>query len=474
MIEHIIYFSPFLILFSALLLLTVGRWQQKNLGWNFRLTKIAVVGAFVSAIIFYNKTPIDNLMIANTFTALFLGIMYVGALAVLFLSRKWYASMKVDGHGFCESLLLSLMAGSALIMSNNLGLTVVAMTLLITANYFLLRHADKKKEIYTSRNLYAVMALFVMLFVCVAVGGMYYKYGNLDYERLATGTNLYADNPLWHVGLALVVLGFIFLLGLAPLHFWFTETMGQVILPVFSYFVLVPTAACWAGLIHFNVVVLGAEHSIFAVFYLGLALVSLFVGAVGACSGKNVRKLLAYGVVFHAGIVLLTLRYFTAMSLNGAFIYMFVYMLAMYGICACLYGLKNKGEYLFMLSDFDGAAFRRPYISAMMSVFLFSLIGFPPFLGFLGMFSVLSDLAQNNNFGILIFVLLMLVILTYAYLQIIKTLYFENSTILFDRADSGIYVAILFTLLLMIVIMVHPRYLLSDINFMLEDAIKWL
>ena len=160
-------------------------------------------------------------------------------------------------------------------------------------------------------------------------------------------------------------------------------------------------------------------------------------------------------------------------ALNTAFVYLVVYLVAMYGVCACLFGLKNKGEYLFMLSDFEGASFKRPYISAALSIFLFSLIGFPPFLGFLGMFAVFSDLVLHNNFYQLAALLTALVILAYSYLQIVKTLYFENSNIAFDRADRGIYAAVLLTILLMIVLIVQPHFLMQDLEWILEGALVW-
>ena len=126
-----------------------------------------------------------------------------------------------------------------------------------------------------------------------------------------------------------------------------------------------------------------------------------------------------------------------------------------------------------MLSDFEGAAFRRPYIAAMMTIFLFSLIGFPPFLGFLGLFSVVNDLIQHHNIFQLGLLFIALLILSYAYLQIIKTMYFENSNIAFDRADRGIYLAIMLTMLLMILIMLQPHYLIQDLEWSLEGALTW-
>ena len=178
----------------------------------------------------------------------------------------------------------------------------------------------------------------------------------------------------------------------------------------------------WAAFIKLNIQVFAPVEPRMSIFCQGLALLSLFAGAIGACSGKNIRKIFAYSSVYQQGIIFLMLQRLSPDALNTAFVYLVVYLVAMYGVCACLFGLKNKGEYLFMLSDFEGASFKRPYISAALSIFLFSLIGFPPFLGFLGMFAVFSDLVLHNNFYQLAALLTALVILAYSYLQIVKTL----------------------------------------------------
>jgi NADH-quinone oxidoreductase subunit N len=125
-----------------------------------------------------------------------------------------------------------------------------------------------------------------------------------------------------------------------------------------------------------------------------------------------------------------------------------------------------------MLDEFEGAAYKRPYISAMLTIFIFSLLGLPPFLGFFGVFSALSYLAKQDSFYQFGYIILMMIVLSYGYLQIIKNIYFEKSKENFDRADSGIYVAVLLNALLMIVIMLKPQYLMQDTYFMIESMFQ--
>ena len=151
---------------------------------------------------------------------------------------------------------------------------------------------------------------------------------------------------------------------------------------------------------------------------------------------------------------------------------MFVYLLAILGICSCLFGLKKKGEYLFMLTEFEGAAQKRPYITAMMLVFMFSLLGMPPLSGFLGLFSALNYQALHHHFYQLIYLLIMMLVVGYAFLQIMRTLYFIEHKTAFDRADSGIYTAIFLNAILMLIIVLKPQFLAENIYQMLESMFQ--
>jgi len=471
MIESVIYFSPILLLLCGIMLIFLGYVSGFGLNTTFRLTKFSLIGSFVLAVIFYNRTPFPAIARADSFSAVFQAVMYIGAFIVLYLSRKWYAGTDKDEHLFCCGLLMSVIAGNLLSSSENLLLTVGSSSLFMMSNYLLFRHADKSKENFASSSLYAVSAIF---FFIISLTGMIILYhlneGNLNYADLSVYFAVHHKNPYIFYLAAAEVLLFVFLLNMSPLNFWYTETAGRIILPVFTCLTLVPIGGCFAGFIRLNVSMLSAQLPRLTLFYEWLGVLALFSGAVGACSAKNVRKIFAYGAVFHLGIVFLVLHSFTPNVINVAVLYIIIYLLEMYGVCAAMYGLKSKGEYLFMLSDFSGAAYRRPYISLMLMLFLFSLLGFPPFLGFAGIFSALNSLAMTNDFYLLALSAGFLMILAYGYLQIVKSLYFENSNIIFDRADRGIYLAICLVFLLMMFMALKPDSWRPDLYLLLEGG----
>ena len=468
MVEGLIYFSPIMVLMVALLVLMFGEHEEEEAYNCFRFSRIMLILSFGLSVIFYNKTTIIGLTDGNKFTLLFDCLLYGGGLILLYPARKWFISMNIPAYVFCGCLFLTILSGSLLISSDNLVLTAGCCATLLISNYIMLRQGINKKESDLGAKIYLATALIAMILLIAAVVIFYEKSQSMMYADLRTALEIGNSDIALFTAAAMVVVVFLLLLGLAPLHFCLTEILGWLGLPIFTYFLLVPLSAVWGGFIHLNVEVLTPILGRLRMFYMAVALLSVGFGAIGACCGQNIRKIFAYSTVFHSGIILLTMRKFTLNSVNSGFIYLFVYLLAMYGICVCLFGLKRKGEYLFMLSELEGAAQKRPYISAVMLVFMFSLLGVPPFCGFLGLFSSLNYLALHHHFYQLLYLLSMMLVVGYAYLQIIRSMFFEEKRNLFDRTDGGVYAAILLNVALMITIALQPHYVAFGFRSMLE------
>ena len=470
MIEGLIYFSPMLILLIAAFVLIFGEHEEDEQYRCFRFSRIMLLSSFLLEIIFYNKPSILTLSQGTLFTLVFECLLYGGALTLLYLSRKWFASMHHQAYIFCGFLFLCLISEMLMVSSTNLCLTIGCAVMLMFGNYVILYDSNNQKDFNIGTRIYMISSLLCVLLLMGAVGILHTLCGSLDYKVLRVYLDINQSDMFVFAAGAMLIIPFLFLLGLAPMHFWLTETLGKTILPVFSYFVLMSVIGAWGSCIHLNIAVLAPLATYFKTFYIAIALLSVGVGAVGACSGQNIRKIFAYIAVYNAGIILLTLRRFTPNALNAGFCYMFTYLLAMFGICTCLFGLKRKGEYLFMVSEFEGAAQKRPYISAMMVIFMFSLLGLPPFSGFFGLFSALNYQALHHHFYQLIYLLTMMLVVGYAFLQLVRVLYVEEHKTSFDRADSGIYAAILLNAVLMSVIMALPQFLAEDVRTMLETV----
>lgn len=471
MIESFIYLSPLLVLLVGLMLFSATEFENDEQMRCFKICRNILSLSLFLAVIFYNRPMITGLTSANKFTLVFQIITYTSALAVLYLSRKWFSNMKISGHKYCYCLITSVLAADLMIISHNILLTLGSSLLLLFSNFLMMKNAENKKDLSINVRVYLISSICFVTLMCIAAFLLYYLSNSFDYTAILAYLDTKQQDAITFTASAMFILGFIFMIGLAPMHFCLTETLGKVMLPVFAYFMLVPTAAYWAGFIRLNMKMLSPLINEFHLFYITIALLSVAVGAIGTCSGQNIRKIMAYSAVYQWGIIFLMLQYFTPDSADAAFVCLILYLLAMYGICVCLFSLKIKGEYLFMLNEFSGASTKRPYVSALFTVFLFSLLGFPPLPGFLSIFSVLNNLSMHGHYYQIVYLLTMMFFIAYAYLQIVKTFYFETKQSAFDRADWGIYALLCIQVVFMFLIVLKPHYLLENLNFMMEAAL---
>ena len=150
---------------------------------------------------------------------------------------------------------------------------------------------------------------------------------------------------------------------------------------------------------------------------------------------------------------------------------MLVYLLAQFGIYTTFYAFKSKGEYLSELSELSGVSEVRPYISAALLVFMVSMLGTPPMLGFLGKLSVINYLIIQGSYVFIGLILTALLLLAYAFLNVIKAVYFDSLTNVFDRADKGVYICLMINLILVLISILNPKYLMHDAEAILSTVL---
>lgn len=468
MLENFIYMLPIIILLLGIGMFSVVNFKEDKNSKCFRISRTVLALSFILTVIFYNKPLIAGITSANRYLLFFQTILYGGAFLILYLSRQWFSGAKISGHRFCYGVLLMVLAGDLLIVSRYLALTAGAMILLMFGHIWFLRDSGGKKQQNTGVAVYLVSATVCTAVLVTVTVLLFLMYHTSDYTKLAYYIAAERHNIFVFAMVVALIFCFLFLCGAAPLHYWRTEILDNVGLPTFACFLTVPMSACLAGFLRLNLKLLPYLTPSLSLFYAGVALISVTIGAIGASSCRNVRKILAYSTVLQTGIILLILQQFTAQTIFAATLYWFVFILTVWGLCTILFGLKNKGDYLFMLSEFAGLGKRHAFAAAWLVIFLFSLLGFPPFIGFFSLFTVLNNLVAYHHYYQLLYLLAMLLILGYAYLQIVKTIYFEDSKEIFDRTDTGIYVVLLLILLIMIAFVFKSVSWIENIGLVTE------
>lgn len=457
-------FPEFSLLVCLLVMFFVNRYREaKTARTFFTISKIFVAIALLATVVFYNVHPFIGWLGNSSYTTMFKAVIYLLALPWFFLCCKWYLNKNRLTYEFYSLCVAALFTFSLLISAQNLALLSICVLVLVVLNYFLIlqKENDEEQTKEIARN-YLGFGIFFASLMLIGTFILYHNSGSLSYFDIATYLRKKPAAVEDLCAVAMIFAPLLFMLAAAPLHFWFAGVISISILPVSGFLTFIAVFAYVAALsslmLHAFMPLLTLLKPVLIVF----AFFSMFTGALSSNGEGNIRKLFAYSSIYHLGFVLLSIVAFDANSILSALVYLSVYALAMFGIYTVFLGLKTNGEYLKKISSLAGMSEVRPYVCAAFLVFMISLIGSPPMLGFLGRLSVINNLVVEGHWWMVIIVLSSLLLLANSYLQIIRSLYFEPRATTFDRIDKGIYICLFVNLVIVIISILNPGYLLRD------------
>ncbi len=470
MLENVLYLlSEISLLLGVLVLLIQKMFTNASIRSYFKTTKITVMISAFFSILFYNKVVFPSLFDVSSYTVLFYVLSALIMFAWLSLSIKWFISEDIDSCLFCILSIIALLGFDIVIKAIDVAILFCGLVVLSLVNYRFLKFSDQSEEFHniSTRYLISVFLFMVLMVIALCILG----YENWSYNSVAEFIGLSDVNDALLI-ICAILFFVLFLLNVAPLHFCFADVVAYTVLPVAAYLNLVPIFALFAVFVKLNTIVFTSYATELNFVYSVFGIVSLIFGAIGANSSRNLRKIFAYSSVYNLGIMLLLVSPFNSSNLLGGFIYLQVYVLALFGIYTSFYSFKSNGVYLTNLNMINGIAKVRPFISAAMLFFMISLMGISPFPGFIGQLSALESFVASGSYGILFTALFCMIILMSAYLQIIRSIYFNDKEVEFNRPDYGVYVYLMINMVLIAILIFRPEFLLYDAPAVLNLVLR--
>ena len=309
-----------------------------------------------------------------------------------------------------------LMAGSANLMTIFLGLELLSLGL-----YCLCGMVDRKQARESALK-YLILSSTASGFLLFGMALLFGASGSVMLADLANPAM--AANPLFWMGTGLFLVGLAFKLSLVPFHTWAPDVYEGAALPVTAYMSVATKAATLAVFARFIYAALpaGVEDKLLLPIWV-IAAISMIAGNVGMLAQHDLKRLLAYSGIAQAGYILTAMAGLSAQGLRYAIFYLAVYTFMNLGAFAVAAAISGEGEEGSRLVNYHGLARRRPWLAAIMTLFLLALAGLPPTAGFLGKILILSA-TENTGYEWLGAALLIgTAISLYAYLRIVREMY---------------------------------------------------
>ncbi|HTT34180.1 MAG TPA: NADH-quinone oxidoreductase subunit N [Methylomirabilota bacterium] len=322
---------------------------------------------------------------------------------------------------------MGVLASAQELLTAFIGLEMSSISSYILAGYR--RDALKSSE---SAMKYFLLGSFATAFFLYGIALVYGATGTTLLDQMASADT---TSTLLKLGLAMILIGLGFKVAAAPFQVWTPDVYEGAPTPVTALFSAGPKAAAFALLLRIFATVPAATQFWFWAFWV-LAVLTMFAGNLGALVQTNVKRLLAYSSIAHAGYILVAFAAVTTMSSesnSGAgpayaavLFYLLSYALVKLGAFTIVSQLGGAGEKSLSLDDYAGLSQRQPFVAAMLSVYLLSLLGLPVTAGFFGKFYIFKAAVNSHLLWLAVLMAINSVIGAYYYLRVIVVMYMRE------------------------------------------------
>jgi NADH-quinone oxidoreductase subunit N len=393
----------------------------------------ALLGTFASYVAAANAGPgFFDLVQIDAFSHFF-HVLVGGVAFLVILSAGPYLHRERLEFAEFYALLLFATAGMGVLASAQelitafVGLEMSSISSYILAGYR--RDALKSGE---SAMKYFLLGSFATAFFLYGVALVYGSTGTTNLSKMGS---LNESSTLLELGLALILIGLGFKVAAAPFQIWTPDVYEGAPTPVTALFSAGPKAAAFALLLRIFATVPAATHFWFWAFWI-LAALTMFLGNLGAIVQTNVKRLLAYSSIAHAGYILVAFAAVTFMKNDlkegagaayaAVLFYLLSYALVKIGAFTIVSQLGGVGEKHLSLDDYAGLAQRQPFVAAALSLYLLSLLGLPVTAGFFGKFYIFKAAVNSHLIWLAVLMAVNSIIGAYYYLRLIVVMYMRD------------------------------------------------
>jgi NADH-quinone oxidoreductase subunit N len=272
---------------------------------------------------------------------------------------------------------------------------------------------------------YFLLGSFSTGFFLYGVALIYGTSGSTSIPRIAQQAAVLSADPLFLVGAGLLLTGFAFKVGAVPFHMWVPDVYEGSPTVVSAFMSTGGKAAAFGALVVFFLPLTGLRTTAMADAAALLALVTMAVGNLAALAQDNVKRMLAYSSIAHAGYMLIGVASGTAAGAVGIAFYLVSYLFTNMGAFGVVSVVEDASQGSTDIGAFTGLFQRRPFLASMLAVFLFSLIGLPPFAGFFGKYYLFIAAIENGYTWLAIAGVITSMISVYFYLRVVVTMFFR-------------------------------------------------
>ena len=473
LIKWVNYLPEILLLLNFPIMLLINEYRRTKTSKTFySVAKYILLASFIATIMLKSQTPLPQYLQNDSYILLYKLLLQLFGLVIFFLGCKWFLNKNRNSFSYYALGIGSILCLSLMVSTPHMLILTAAYFAASLHQYKMLSLSEDDYDYEAGARRYFV---FIFIFSLMMLCGAEMFYEKIGSWQLSAVKTYYLTHPLtWYdiTAMACLILPLLYMIGVAPLHFGLVEYSGISIIPVCMFRIILPIIGAYGVLMHLSADIFKAYAEILSNFYEIIGIISLFLGAVSAMKEENIRRLFVYCGLNGMGFILLAALPLNANGVSSSMVFFLAYLITMSGIYTALYAFKSNGEYLTQLSDIGGVFMQKPYVSVLLTIFIVSLAGSPPMIGFLGKLQAVDNMVINHEYWQITVAMLASLLLVNAYFRIVRTMFFEPRVKNYDRADKGIYLSLFINIVICVCIVLNPAWPIGKIEAMLTPLMR--
>jgi NADH-quinone oxidoreductase subunit N len=406
----------------------LGEDKKRNLSV---LTFIAFAGALAAAVV-ANGNPglsFSNMMIVDDFATFFRVLMIAVGILSLFSATQYLKREHAESSEYYALLLFSVVGQCIMVTANELIMVFIGLEISSIATYVLAGYLRDDKRNNEAALKYFLLGSFATAFLLYGVAWIYGVTGSTNLTSIRTALLTPGSERniiLAGTAAALMFVGFAFKVSAAPFQIWAPDVYQGAPAPVTLFMSAGPKAAAFAVFLRVFMTAFGPITNRWEPFVWSSALLTMIIGNFAALMQTNIKRVMAYSSIAHAGYIMVAIAAHNQIGIAAAMFYLAAYALMNIGAFAVITHFSRQGERFVNIEDLAGLGWKQPVTAGLFAIFLLSLIGVPLTGGFFGKFYIFRAAIDANLVWLAVLGMLNSAVAAYYYLRILVVMYMNE------------------------------------------------
>jgi NADH-quinone oxidoreductase subunit N len=408
-----------------------------------------------------------GLVVADSFF-IFFSLVFLLAAAVVVLMSVRYLQLEDEHEGEYYALVLFATVGMMFLASGQDLITLfIGLELMAVCFYLLTGFLRRDRRSTEAAIKYFLLGAFSTGILAYGFSLFYGITGSTNIDRITIAVRARGlDDPVVFLAMVTVAAGLFFKVAAVPFHQWAPDAYEGAPTPITAFISVGSKAASFALVMRLFLTSMSPLRDHWAVLLAVVAVATMTIGNLAAIGQSNVKRLLAYSSIGHVGYILLGLVAGNDTGRIGISVYIFAYAAMTLGAFAVVTGMRREDMVGDNLDDMRGLIFKNPTAAVLMLIFLLSLTGIPPLVGFYGKWFIFLSLIQTQHYTLAVFAALYVVVALYYYFRIVVVMFLQEAREPGKMTLSpGLVATLVVTILLTVVPGLYPQPLIELAQF---------